>query len=42
MILEELHRIKSFGSGALSTLTPRDIAEKEAKLGFPLFISPCQ
>lgn len=36
MILEELRRIKSFGSGMESALTPEDIEKKEAELGFPL------
>ena len=36
MILEEIRRIKSFGSGMESALTPEDIEKKEAELGFPL------
>ncbi len=36
MILEELKKIKSFGSNMESSVTPEDIAEKEKKLGFTL------
>ena len=36
MILEELCKIKSFGSNMESSVTPQDIADKEAELGFAL------
>lgn len=36
MILEELKKIKSFGSHMESSVTPQDIADKEAELGFTL------
>ena len=36
MILEELCKIKSFGSDMESSVTPEDIADKEAELGFTL------
>lgn len=36
MILEELCKIKSFGSDMESSVTPEDIADKERELGFPL------
>ena len=36
MIIEELKKIKSFGSDIKSTVTPEDIAVKEAELGFAL------
>ena len=36
MIIEELQKIKSFGSDIKSTVTPEDIAVKEAELGFAL------
>lgn len=34
MIIEELQKIKSFGSDIKSTVTPEDIAVKEAEMGF--------
>ena len=36
MIIEELQKIKSFGSDIKSTVTPEDIAVKEEELGFAL------
>ena len=36
MISEELKKIKSFGSHMESSVTPQDIADKEAELGFTL------
>lgn len=36
MILEELKKIKSFGSSMKSSVTPEDIADKERELGFML------
>jgi len=36
VILEELCKIKSFGSNMESSVTPQDIADKEAELGFAL------
>ena len=36
MILEELKKIKSFGSDRESYVTPEDIADKERELGFTL------
>ena len=36
MILEELKKIKSFGSDRESCVTPEDIADKERELGFTL------
>lgn len=36
MILEELCKIKSFGSNMGSSVKPQDIADKEAELGFAL------
>ena len=36
MILEELKKIKSFGSDMKSTVTLEDIADKEKELGFTL------
>lgn len=36
MISEELKKIKSFGSHRESSVTPQDIADKEAELGFTL------
>ncbi len=36
MISEELKKIKSFGSRMESSVTPQDIADKEAELGFTL------
>ena len=36
MIIEELQKIKSFGSDIKSTVTPEDIAVKEVELGFAL------
>lgn len=34
MISEELKKIRSFGSHMESSVTPQDIADKEAELGF--------
>ena len=36
MIIEELQKIKSFGSDIKSTITPEDITDKERELGFVL------
>lgn len=41
MIAEELKKIKSFGSNMESSVTPEDIADKEAELGFTL-PRPCR